>query len=352
MKNKALGIVGTAKNSGKTTTTMCLIDYLYDKGICVGLTSIGYDGERMDNITGLPKPRLYVRKGVYVATAEKCLEVSTASIKVIETLDTETSLGKIVCGRVEQEGLLVLAGPNQSNHLRKVKNYLYNLGVEIALIDGALNRIAPMVEADGFILATGASYKQDCAELAMDAFYMNRICNITDQALPPEEFQQTVIWDAGGRILGQTGASLFTSGQLDDLKDQANNAKGFYCPGLVMSPCLDTILHMPFPEGIKYYFSDPVKLIVGNDLQQIHNLFEKVLARKGKIYFQKNLNLLAITINPFYPCYDFKLKTYEAAYVDREQLRNCVTKKVNLPVIDTAMDNNNTLIFLQDFLND
>jgi len=57
-----VGIAGTAKNTGKTTTTSAILDELYNMEIPIGLTSIGYDGEEIDNITRLPKPRLFVRK--------------------------------------------------------------------------------------------------------------------------------------------------------------------------------------------------------------------------------------------------------------------------------------------------
>ena len=52
INNKAIGILGTAKNTGKTTTFNFLLEWSNLKSIRVGLTSIGYDGEDIDNITG------------------------------------------------------------------------------------------------------------------------------------------------------------------------------------------------------------------------------------------------------------------------------------------------------------
>ncbi|MBU4562316.1 hypothetical protein KKB17_02785, partial [bacterium] len=59
MSSKVLGILGTAKNTGKTTTTSALLEIANNKNLSVGITSIGYDGEDIDNITGLPKPRIF-----------------------------------------------------------------------------------------------------------------------------------------------------------------------------------------------------------------------------------------------------------------------------------------------------
>jgi molybdopterin-guanine dinucleotide biosynthesis protein len=75
-----LGIAGTAKNTGKTTATAAIIQELRTRGVGFYLTSIGYDGENIDNVTGLPKPKLRVEPGDVVATAERCLAVSTAKL--------------------------------------------------------------------------------------------------------------------------------------------------------------------------------------------------------------------------------------------------------------------------------
>jgi cobyric acid synthase len=46
---KSVGIIGTAKNDGKTTTLSALLRSLKNRKIAV--TGIGYDGEEIDNIT-------------------------------------------------------------------------------------------------------------------------------------------------------------------------------------------------------------------------------------------------------------------------------------------------------------
>ena len=78
-----LGIAGTAKNTGKTTVTAAIMDELRRRGVPFYLTSIGYDGENLDNVTGLPKPKLPVQVGDIVATAEKCLLASTARFETL-----------------------------------------------------------------------------------------------------------------------------------------------------------------------------------------------------------------------------------------------------------------------------
>jgi molybdopterin-guanine dinucleotide biosynthesis protein len=54
----SLGVLGTAKNTGKTTTLNALLKCLSEK--LLALTSIGFDGEDLDHITCLPKPNVFV----------------------------------------------------------------------------------------------------------------------------------------------------------------------------------------------------------------------------------------------------------------------------------------------------
>ena len=113
-----IGTAGTAKNTGKTTTNIAILRELFKTDISIGLTSIGYDGEDIDNITGLPKPRLLLKEGTIVATSEKCLHGSTAQFDVIKSTNISTPLGKIIIAQVIKKGLVIIAGPNKSTELR------------------------------------------------------------------------------------------------------------------------------------------------------------------------------------------------------------------------------------------
>ena len=59
---RVIGIAGTAKNTGKTTTLVASIKF-FAENQKMFITGIGYDGEDFDNLTGLPKPRVFVPEG-------------------------------------------------------------------------------------------------------------------------------------------------------------------------------------------------------------------------------------------------------------------------------------------------
>lgn len=338
-----LGISGTAKNTGKTTTTISLLNHFTSQGIKLGLTSIGYDGESVDNVTGLPKPRLLVPRGVLVVTASRCLEVSSAKLKVIEALPIPTPLGKLLCAIVEREGLVVTAGPNQTRYLRAVREWLYRHGAELIIADGALNRIAPMIETDGFILATGASYKPDSQLIALDAQHLAEACNCSaapEDLLQGEAFKTgtTVVWGKNGKILAATSHSLLDPKELEPLNRVVQQAVGFYCPGLITTPSLKRLMEIPFASDMVWVLQDPTKILIANEPSLIHGFLMKIKEAGGSVAYRNPLPLLAITVNPFYPQYRYETNNYEPAYVERSELKQYVAKAAKVPVFDVVQD--------------
>ncbi|MFA5482866.1 MAG: hypothetical protein WC278_05815, partial [Bacilli bacterium] len=57
--SRVIAIVGRGKNVGKTTTLNHILK-LYSDEEGISITSIGYDGEDIDNITETIKPRIYI----------------------------------------------------------------------------------------------------------------------------------------------------------------------------------------------------------------------------------------------------------------------------------------------------
>ncbi|HHY13453.1 MAG TPA: hypothetical protein GX526_02250, partial [Thermoanaerobacterales bacterium] len=178
---KIVGIAGTAKNTGKTSVVSNLLIKGKENNIKIGLTSIGYDGESTDNITGLPKPRLIVSNGTIVAIAEKCLTNTTAELKIIKKTNFVTPLGRVVIGIIKKEGLVVLAGPNKTRDLKAVISQMKELGSELIIVDGALNRLAPMSVVENIVLATGAAKNRDLNQLAIETLCLFQIFELSDK---------------------------------------------------------------------------------------------------------------------------------------------------------------------------
>ncbi len=155
-RHQTIGIIGLAKNTGKTTTLNHLIKQLKDDKI--GLTSIGLDGEELDQVTKLPKPRIKLRPGMIIATAKQCITDKKLVYRIIEETRMQTALGPVMIIEIMSKGKLVVAGPTTNKELDKVIKKLRK-HAEKVLIDGAFNRMTfvSLDQIDAIILTTGAS---------------------------------------------------------------------------------------------------------------------------------------------------------------------------------------------------
>jgi len=136
----------------------------------IGLSSIGLDGEKIDNITAKEKPRIKVYPLMIIATSLDCLKECYFDYEILEKTDISTPLGEIVIIRVLTEGLALVAGPSTITAMKAIKVSLEKYGVKKLFIDGALFRksIASFKIADAAILSTGASYSKDIDKVVED----------------------------------------------------------------------------------------------------------------------------------------------------------------------------------------
>jgi hypothetical protein len=323
MNTIVIGIAGTAKNTGKTTTTSALMfEVKKSEKLNLGLTSIGYDGEDLDNVTGLPKPKIEVWPGVLVAVAEKCLKVSSAKIEVLEVTNIATPLGKIILGKVTKGGRLVVAGPNKSSELRRVMSKLSHHQLDLIMVDGALNRIAPMVEVDGLILTTGAARKNIISDLAFETH-----CIVEIFKYPVLEVDEVI----------PKLNSILSFEKVDILLEKLKAGDTIYIDGVIGEKSLTYLVEKaPILKCKKIIFPDPIKLLVAGDINKVHNLLVKLSQKGLTIGVKKQIKLIAITINPYYPKYRFNSDDYEANYVDKEELYGALAKKVPVKVYNVV----------------
>ncbi len=102
-------MVGNAKNAGKTTVLNTLIAAYAN--VKIGVTSIGLDGEELDAVTYLPKPRIFLSAGTLAATAEDCLKSAEATYRIIRRTGVSTALGEIVVVEIVDPGICLVGGP-------------------------------------------------------------------------------------------------------------------------------------------------------------------------------------------------------------------------------------------------
>ena len=161
-----LALIGLAKNVGKTTTTNHLLETLLGEKLCraeeLALTSLGLDGEAIDALTGLPKPRYVPQAGLIVATTADLLdqaESTGAKVERLLQLRGRTALGPVIVARVLHPGGIIIAGPTLLRDLRDALDRMREYGARLGIIDGAINRLgtASPAATDACIVCTGSS---------------------------------------------------------------------------------------------------------------------------------------------------------------------------------------------------
>lgn len=358
--NFVLGVAGSAKNTGKTTAISSLILEAEKRGYSVGITSIGYDGEETDNITGLPKPRLKLKKGTVVAVAEKCIKGSKAKIKILETTNIKTPLGKVIIGLVEEDGLVVIAGPNKKKELKHITDVIFKISnCSFLFVDGALSRIAPMTETKGMILATGAARTTNIEKLAEETkkiIKLSEIEEIKDKALKAELITTNNILFLGNKFKKTLNElpilTLETSKKIIKYLGSYSEIETIYIPGIITFDVfkyfldnINVLKHKTFiiESGINLILSNPS---INRTYAVVKELMEKGLTLKAL----KKTPLLAITINPFYPVFKFA-GSYEPGYVDKKLLKETISKNVDIPVFDVVSEGSSEMFeYIVNFL--
>ncbi|MGH7684135.1 MAG: hypothetical protein ACREMT_07320, partial [Vulcanimicrobiaceae bacterium] len=146
-------VVGTAKNVGKTTTVNALLRVAAERGVGMGLTSIGRDGEAFDAVDEAPKPRIFIESGTLIA-AGRALVPHARGIDVLDERE-RSALGPIVFYRASLPQYVEISGAPTAHTMRAVIDRLRDLGSERVLIDGAIDRVAIVATGnDAVIVAT------------------------------------------------------------------------------------------------------------------------------------------------------------------------------------------------------
>ncbi len=216
---RRLALVGLAKNTGKTEALAALLRELGAAGRCVGVTSVGRDGEERDVIDSrIEKPRVRLPAGSLVATTDSLLRDSGLPYELLAQTDVRTPLGRVQVARLRRAGAIELAGPSAAADVRAVSDEMLAHGAEQALIDGAIDRRAassPRV-ADGLVMSTGAVLDRDIEEVVAktaDAVELVRLPRVdaayhaaTEDELisPPPRFVLTAEAEQVARLLEQS----------------------------------------------------------------------------------------------------------------------------------------------------
>jgi hypothetical protein len=200
-------VVGTGKNVGKTVTTAAMCAALERQGVVVGITSIGRDGESLDVVEAIAKPRLWLCEGTLIATARTLLPAYPA-LEIVQSVRERNALGSIVIARVRTPGFYEIAGPAGADAVRRVVRELLRCGSSFVLLDGAVDRLAALRDGDdAIIVAAGAASGPTPAHVVEDVRGL-----VAKLSLPSVDFEKPFLRIAGA-LSASEAAALSRAGE-------------------------------------------------------------------------------------------------------------------------------------------
>ena len=329
-KYKTISIVGMAKNAGKTTALNYLIEEAMDEGLVLGITSTGRDGESTDLVTGTYKPRVFLDADTIVSVPTQLYELADAGLEILKMTEYGSPLGPILLCRVVTSGYVQIAGPVINANNQKMCEEMIELGAELVLIDGAIDRksIAAPGTSDAIILSTGAvlsrSMKKVIEETAHTVGLYRLPCleDGEDKDLISEHLGEEKLMITGEgemRLLDRTtglGAGKFLDGQIDE------NTKYIYVPGAFTQSVVADINPKKL-KNITFVLKDPTKIF-------IDSVVWGQLRKKGlTVKVLENIQVAAVTVNPSAPG--------GYAFEHEELLRGMQAAIPDIPVIDVML---------------
>ena len=329
-KYKTISIVGMAKNAGKTTALNYLIEEAMDEGLVLGITSTGRDGESTDLVTGTDKPRVFLDTDTIVSVPTQLYDLADAGLEILKMTEYGSSIGQIMLCRVVNSGYVQIAGPVINASHQKMCEEMLDLGAELVLIDGAIDRksIAAPGTSDAIILSTGAvlsrSMKKVIEETAHTVGLYRLPCleDGEDKDKIIEHLGEERLMIAGGgeiRMLDRTtglGAGKFLDGQIDE------STEYIYVPGAFTQSVVADINPKKL-KNITFVLKDPTKIF-------IDSIAWGQLRKKGlTVKVLENIQVAAITVNPSAPG--------GYAFEHEDLLRGMQAAIPDIPVIDVML---------------
>jgi hypothetical protein len=323
LKYKSLSITGLEKNTGKTECLNYIIEKLADSGKRIAITSIGLDGESIDQVTQTHKPEIKLYEGMIFVTNEKHFRQAKIDAEILDISTQRTAMGRLVIAEAKSGGVAIISGPSNSKWLKEIIDKMPAYGVNTTLIDGAISRqssASPAI-AEAMILTTGAALSSRIDELVSKTIYaVTLIClpefisPLSEKLLALEDGIYTI--DEKGLIHDSGIKSIFL---LNKQKLFLEKGNVIYISGAITDRLLDLLRMQKNIQDIIVLTRDFTKIFASK------MAFNSFIAKGGKIKLLLKSRLLAVCVNPLSPL---------GYTMDSDLLCERLHQKLDIPVYD------------------
>ena len=328
LRYDSLSIVGLEKNTGKTECLKYVLDRLPVQHKRIAVTSIGIDGETVDQVTRTQKPEIVLREGMYFGTSEMHYRQRRLVSELIDVSDETTSLGRVVTARALTTGKILLSGPSSATSLRRWMSEMHRLDIDLVIIDGALSRMSSASPAvsQSMILATGAAYSANMSTLVSKTAHVVDLVNLP--LTSEDNIRRLLPLEKGVWFIDKQGnlnsLDAVTSLSKDIHFEGMENCETLYVVGALVDGFLEKVRKNRSLKQVELVVRDFTKIFV---TPQQFRLFIKA---GGCVRVLQRSKLIAVTVNPTSP----------SGYVlDSDTLCNKLSEAIQLPVYDLIKNN-------------
>jgi len=341
LKYATLSIIGMEKNTGKTECLNYILKRIESKNnnrsdspISVAVTSIGIDGESIDQVSKTKKPEILLAKNTLFVTTENFYRSKSLTAEILNLSHRKSSLGKLVTAKVVTPGKVIISGPSTVAWLEEYLQEMKTLHVDLSIIDGALSRksLGSPALTDAVILTTGAAVSPYLPELIKKTRFLLQLINLplvdfcNDQLVDQlkykdaglyaitSDFQVMDIQIPSALLIHQYKENVFQFGST------------FYIPGALTDQILNFLRVQKEIHKTLVIVKDFTKIFAS---QEAVNSFIK---SGGQIQLLLKNKLIALCVNPTSPS-GF---TYNS-----DMLCDVLSKEFQIPVYDIVKNDYN-----------
>ena len=324
LRHRSVAIVGLAKNTGKTECLNYILRHVKDAGRRVALTSIGIDGESLDQVSQTPKPEIKVYEDMVFVTSEKHYREKRLIAEVMDISTEQTSLGRLVTARAVSPGKVLLSGPAKAESARRLIEGMRRHSVATTIVDGALSRLSigsPTV-TDAMILATGAALSCNIPQLTrMTKYVYDRIRlpqvapDLAERLAPIESGVWAV--DKDGEVRDLDIPSIFMAAGHKERLFQYGNT--LYVAGVVSDNFMRFLRQQKNAAELTLVIRDFTKMFATMEAYYAY------LKKGGRVKVLHSSKLLAVCVNPLAP---------NGYRLDSDELREAIQTSLGVPAYD------------------
>ncbi len=271
-----------------------------------------------------------------------------------------------------------MAGPNKTHELEQVRQMLADERLELLMVDGSLNRIAPMAVADRLVFSTGAARSTDLRTVVGEMETIELLFGIprmggergeetgkegvegmkerkgtrkgmgTSEGMGIREDGELKERNDGqaresGESERQSEWTVITAGTTtDEAARAAHGGSGVVrWKGLVAFDLLSAMTPALGRRRATVLFDDPLKLLLAGDIRRVAEKVASARSAGVRLICRRVPRLAAVTSNPFYPAYDGTV--YSGSTVDAAGLQTALRAALSVPVVDVVRDGGEAL---------